>query len=103
MQQNFSLSPQTLQPLLPANIRYLTACGTIRYSKRVLPTMDPKRIKQRSLVRLRDRFCQLYIGFECDEHVIGVTNCKIWTIKYSVSSRVTPRNLLKSFNEVDMS
>lgn len=99
---NLPVSPQTIQPLFPENIRHLTAFGTIRYPRRSVPTKDLKKIKHQSLLRLRDRFCQLYLGFECDEHVIGVTNCKIWTIRYSVSSQVAPRNLLKSFNEVEM-
>ncbi|KAK6626208.1 hypothetical protein RUM43_006514 [Polyplax serrata] len=95
------ISPQSLEPLLPDDIKYLTAYGTVRYTNRTVATMDPKRMKRGSLIRLRDRFCQLHIGYECDEHAIGVTNCKIWTIRYSVSSRVTPRNLLNSFKDVE--
>lgn len=95
-----SFSPtNTLHIILPTNIKYMTAKGTVRYArKRMLPESDPKRIKYHRLTGPRDRFCKLELGFQYDKHAIS--QCKLWLIKYSSDSRVAPRNLLSAFNKL---
>lgn len=98
---DIEMSSPIIQKLRPDDLKYLSAQGTIRYPKKAIATTDPKRIKHHSIISPRDRFCQLDMGFQCDKDVKDLTSNKIWRIRYCVSSRVTPRNLLTLFNEVE--
>lgn len=92
------MSSPSIRKLIPEDLKYILAQGTIRYPKKLISSNDPKRVKHHSIISPRDRFCQLDLGFELESNKKDV---KIWRIRYCISSKVAPKNLLKLFNEVE--